>query len=164
MAGTPELTLKPGDAAPSFETVAHDGSRVALKDLKGKYVVLYFYPRDSTPGCTVEACAFRDQHSALQQRGAVVLGASGDSAASHGKFVARFNLPFPLLVDGDHAILTAYGAWGEKVFMGRKHMGVYRVTFLIGPDGRIKHVWPKVKPETHAAEVLAALDAAQAGA
>lgn len=146
-----------GDAAPAFTATATDGSTIRLADLKGKSVVLYFYPRDDTPGCTREACAFRDAYAQFQRKGAVVLGVSADTVKSHGKFAAKFKLPFPLLADEDKAIVQAYGVWGEKSFMGRKFMGIRRMTFLIGPDGRIKAVWPKVKPEEHAAEVLAAL-------
>lgn len=157
MAKEPKLTLKPGDPAPEFAVAATDGSVVRLKDLRGKFVVLYFYPKDDTPGCTREACGFRDVYHQLQKKGAVVLGVSVDPVKSHKKFTDKFQLPFLLLADEDKALVTAYGVWGEKVFMGRKYLGVHRVTFLIGPDGRIRQVWPKVKPEEHPAEVLAAL-------
>lgn len=153
----PALTLKPGDQAPAFTAITTDGSTLKLADLKGRSVVLYFYPRDDTPGCTKEACAFRDAWAQFQRKGAVVLGVSTDPVKSHQKFTEKFNLPFPLLADEDKAIVQAYGVWGEKTFMGRKFEGTHRVTFLIGPDGKIRHVWPKVKPEEHAAEVLAAL-------
>jgi len=119
--------------------------------------VLYFYPKDDTPGCTKEACGFRDQHAAFQKKGAVVLGVSTDPVKSHRKFTDKFSLPFPLLADEDRKLVTAYGVWGEKVFMGRKYMGTFRVTFHIGPDGRIRNIWKTVKPEEHPAEVLAAL-------
>src|SRR5439155_1406966 len=118
---------------------------------------LYFYPKDDTPGCTKEACAFRDHFSDFKQKGAVVLGISTDAVKSHDKFVAKFKLPFTLLADDDKQIVQAYGVWGQKSFMGRKYMGTHRVTFLIGPDGRIRRVWPKVKPEEHADEGLAEL-------
>ncbi|MBL9175946.1 MAG: thioredoxin-dependent thiol peroxidase [Verrucomicrobiales bacterium] len=157
MAKEPELSLKVGDAAPEFAVTATDGSVVRLKDFRGKSVVLYFYPKDDTPGCTREACGFRDIYQQIQKKGAVVLGVSVDPVKSHKKFTEKFQLPFPLLADEDKALVTAYGVWGEKVFMGRKYLGVYRVTFLIGSDGRIRQVWPKVKPEEHPAEVLAAL-------
>lgn len=157
MAKEVKLALKPGDVAPAFSATTTDGSAVSLRELLGRDVVLYFYPRDNTPGCNKEACGFRDAHDGFRRRGAVVLGVSGDSQESHRKFTAKFGLPFPLLVDADHAIATAYGAWGEKSFMGRRFMGIHRVTFHIGPDGRVAHVWPKVEPEAHAAEVLAAL-------
>lgn len=153
----PEITLKPGDKAPAFTATATDGSTIRLADLKGKSVILYFYPRDDTPGCTKEACAFRDIYQEITARGAVVLGVSVDPVKSHVKFTEKFSLPFPLLADEDKKIVQSYGVWGEKVFMGRKYLGIHRVTFLIGPDGRIKSIWPTVKPEQHAAEVLAAL-------
>ncbi len=157
MAKAPTLTLQPGDPAPDFTATATDGSTVTLASLRGRHVVLYFYPKDDTPGCTREACAFRDVHDAFGKRGAVVLGVSVDPVRAHQKFTAKYRLPFPLLADEDRKIVTAYGVWGEKVFMGRRYEGTHRVTFHIGPDGRIAHVWPQVKPETHAAEVLAAL-------
>jgi peroxiredoxin Q/BCP len=157
MAKPIELKLKVGDPAPEFSAFVSGGRKVALSDYRGKYVVLYFYPRDATPGCTREACSFRDAFAALKDKGAVVLGVSTDSVASHDKFAAKQELPFPLLADEDKAIVQAYGAWGPKTFMGRKFNGVHRVTFLIGPDGRIKQIWPAVKPEAHAAEVLAAI-------
>lgn len=122
-------------------------------------MILYFYPRDDTPGCTKEACAFRDEFATFRKRGAVVLGVSIDSVKSHGKFAEKFGLPFPLLADEDKSIVQAYGVWGQKSFMGRKYMGTHRVTFLIGPDGKIKQIWPEVKPQEHAKEVLAALTA-----
>jgi thioredoxin-dependent peroxiredoxin len=148
-----------GDAAPSFELKDQQGRSVKLADLAGKSVVLYFYPKDDTPGCTVEACNFRDEHSALEKAGAVVLGVSPDDEKSHRRFTEKFNLPFPLLVDEGHRTAEAYGVWGEKQFAGRTYMGVTRATFLIGPDGRIARVWPKVKVEGHVNEVLEALGA-----
>ena len=156
MSKTIELKLKEGDVAPAFTAATNGGGQVSLADFKGKHVVLYFYPRDNTPGCTLEACAFRDEFSALKAKGAVVFGVSVDSVKSHDKFVAKYKLPFLLLADEDKTIVQAYGVWGEKRFMGRKFMGTNRVTFLIGPDGRIKRIWTEVKPKTHAAEVLAA--------
>ena len=149
--------LKEGDAAPDFSAAASGGGKLSLADFKGKNVILYFYPKDDTPGCTKEACAFRDAFSEFQKQGAVLLGVSPDSPASHDKFVEKFKLPFPLLADEDKKIVNAYGVWGDKSFMGRVYQGTRRVTFLIGGDGRIKKIWPKVKPEEHAAEVLAAL-------
>ncbi|WP_226994146.1 thioredoxin-dependent thiol peroxidase [Myxococcus hansupus] len=146
-----------GDQAPAFQVPDQDGNTVTLARFAGRSVVLYFYPKDNTPGCTVEACDFRDEHSALEAAGAVVLGVSTDSTASHQKFAAKFNLPFPLLADVDHALSEAYGVWGEKSLYGRKFLGITRATFLIGPDGRVKQVWPKVKVIGHVAEVLAAL-------
>jgi len=157
MAKAMELKLKEGDIAPKFTVATSGGGKISLDDYQGQNVVLYFYPRDDTPGCTKEACAFRDEFAQFKRQGAAVFGVSPDSAKSHDKFIEKFKLPFPLLADEDKKIVTAYGVWGEKSFMGRKYLGVYRVTFLIGPDGRIKKVWPKVKPEAHVAEVLAAL-------
>jgi peroxiredoxin Q/BCP len=152
-----ELKLKEGDAAPAFKATTNGGGEVSLSEFKGKQVVLYFYPKDDTPGCTKEACAFRDHFAEFGKQGAVVLGVSVDPVKSHDKFAGKFKLPFTLVSDEDKRIVQAYGVWGEKQFMGRKYMGTNRVTFLIGPDGRIKKIWPKVKPEEHAEEVLAAL-------
>lgn len=140
--------------APDFTLKDQDGQPVSLRDLRGKWVVLYFYPKDDTPGCTKEACSFRDNHSALQERGAIVLGVSGDTEASHRKFADKYELPFPLLVDADHEVARAYGAWGTKSMYGRSYEGVIRSTFVIGPDGRIAKVWPKVKPAEHGQEVV----------
>lgn len=153
----PTLILKEGDPAPPFTAATSGGGQVSLKDFKGKSVILYFYPKDDTPGCTKEACAFRDEFAAFKKRGAVILGVSVDPVKAHDRFIKKFSLPFTLLSDEDHRIVEAYGVWGEKVFMGRKYQGTHRVTFLIGPDGRIRKIWPKVKPEEHAQEVLAAL-------
>jgi len=158
MSKAPELELKEGDDAPEFTALTNGGSEVSLADFKGKNVVLYFYPKDDTPGCTKEACAFRDHFGQLQRKGGVVLGVSVDSVKSHDKFVKKFELPFTLVSDEDKKIVQAYGVWGEKSFMGRKFLGTHRVTFLIGPDGRIKKIWPRVKPEDHIEEVLAAFE------
>jgi len=130
---------------------------VSLKDFKGKTVVLYFYPKDDTSGCTTEACGFRDSWRAVEAAGAVVLGVSPDGPASHQKFRKKYELPFPLLADEDHAVAEAYGAWGEKSMYGRKYFGVLRTTYVIDPAGRIARVFEKVKPRGHAAEVLAAI-------
>ncbi len=157
MAKELELKLKEGDPAPDFTVLTNGGGQVSLADFRGKNVILYFYPRDNTPGCTTEACGFRDQFAAFKKKGAVVLGVSTDPVKSHDKFVEKFTLPFTLLADEDKKIVQAYGVWGEKSFMGRKFMGTNRVTFLIGPDGNIKKIWPTVKPAEHPAEVLAAL-------
>jgi peroxiredoxin Q/BCP len=146
-----------GSKAPDFQLADHSGRTVSLSQLAGKNVVLYFYPKDDTPGCTVEACNFRDEHSALEKAGAVVLGVSPDDAKRHQKFVTKYNLPFPLLVDTDHKVAETYGAWGEKSNYGRKFMGIIRSTFLIDPQGKVKRVWPKVKVNGHVDEVLAAL-------
>jgi peroxiredoxin Q/BCP len=157
MPSEPKLTLKEGDKAPAFTANTNGGGKISLADFKGQNVILYFYPKDDTPGCTKEACSFRDNFAELKKRGAVVLGVSTDPVKSHDKFTEKFKLPFTLLADEDKKIVEAYGVWGEKMFMGRKYMGTHRVTFLIGGDGKIKKIWPKVKPEEHVAEVLAAL-------
>ena len=150
-------TIKVGAKAPSFSLEDQDGKTVKLADHAGKSVVLYFYPKDNTSGCTAEACAFRDDYAKLKKAGAVLLGVSPDSGSSHQKFIAKYSLPFPLLVDADHAVAEKYGAWGEKSLYGRKYFGIIRSTFLIGPDGKLKHVWPKVKVAGHSDEVLEAL-------
>lgn len=157
MAKKVELGLKVGDVAPEFAVPATDGAVVSLSELRGKHVILYFYPKDDTPGCTKEACAFRDAYARFKKKGAVVLGASVDPVKAHVKFTDKFSLPFPLLSDEKKELVQAYGVWGEKVFMGRKYLGIHRVTFHIGPDGRIAHIWTEVKPEEHAEEVLAVL-------
>ncbi|NOJ95652.1 thioredoxin-dependent thiol peroxidase [Corallococcus coralloides] len=146
-----------GDKAPGFSLPDQSGATVSLSQFKGRHVVLYFYPKDATPGCTTEACDFRDEHSALVKAGAVVLGVSPDSVASHQKFATKQGLPFSLLADPDHALADAYGVWGEKSLYGRKFMGLIRATFLIGPDAKVVRVWPKVKVAGHVAEVLATL-------
>ncbi|HEY7681325.1 MAG TPA: thioredoxin-dependent thiol peroxidase [Gemmatimonadales bacterium] len=151
--------LKPGDPAPPFTLPSDGGGTIALKDLRGKKVVLYFYPKDDTSGCTVEACEFRDSWAQVQASGAVVLGVSPDGLASHQKFKQKHQLPFPLLADEDHAVAERYGAWGEKSMYGRKYRGILRTTFIIDEHGRIAKVFPKVKPRGHAAEVLAGLQA-----
>src|SRR6266568_2120239 len=156
MAKELKLKLKEGDMAPEFSAATNGGGKVSLAGLKGKNVVLYFYPRDDTPGCTKEACAFRDRFADFKQAGAVVLGVSTDPVKSHDKFAAKYKLPFTLLADEDRKIVEAYGVWGEKSFMGRKYLGTHRVTFLIDPEGKIKRIWSGVKPAEHAAEVLAA--------
>jgi peroxiredoxin Q/BCP len=157
MAKEIELKLKEGDKAPAFTVATNGGGTVSLSDFAGKHVILYFYPKDDTPGCTKEACAFRDGFADFKKKGAVILGVSPDSVKKHDKFIEKFKLPFTLLADEEKKIVNDYGVWGEKTFMGRKYMGTFRVTFLIGPDGKIKKIWPNVKPEEHAAEVLAAL-------
>lgn len=159
MAKSVALSLRPGDPVPPFSALVTDGSRIDSQDLLGKPVVIYFYPRDDTPGCTKEACGFRDQYADIQKAGAVVLGVSADTLKSHVKFTDKHQLPFPLISDPEAVVANSFGAWGEKVFMGRKYQGMHRVTFLIGRNGRIARIWDSVKPETHAAEVLEALKA-----
>lgn len=156
-AKAPELELKTGDVAPDFSAVTTDGSRIELSRLRGKHVVLYFYPKDDTPGCTKEACGFRDAFPDFTAAGAVVLGVSTDPVRSHVRFTEKFRLPFPLIADEDRSVVNAYGAWGEKTFMGRRYQGTFRITYHIGPDGLIRNIWPQVKPELHAAEVLKAI-------
>ena len=153
--------IKTGEPAPPFSLTDGKGERVALKDLAGKHVVLYFYPKDDTPGCTKEACRFRDSWEDLQKLGAVVLGVSPDSAESHARFAEKYRLPFSLLSDPDKQVMQAYDAWGEKTSYGRKTTGVIRSTVWIGPDGRVLRHWPRVADaETHPDEVLAALKGA----
>ena len=149
---------KEGSVAPNFAAKDANGETVRLKDLRGQKVVLYFYPKDDTPGCTKEACSFRDAFAAFKKRDIKVLGVSVDSEASHKKFAAKYKLPFTLLADPDHAIADAYGVYGEKKFMGRTYMGVKRITFLIDEKGKVKKVFEKVKPEEHARDVLEAFE------
>ncbi len=148
--------LKAGSAAPAFNTTDADGKTVRLKDFRGQKVVLYFYPKDDTPGCTKEACSFRDAFADFKKQGIKVLGISPDNEKSHTKFALKFDLPFTLLTDKEHAIADAYDSYGEKKFMGRTYMGVFRKTFLIDEKGKVKRIFDKVKPDEHAGEVLAA--------
>jgi peroxiredoxin Q/BCP len=148
-----------GSAAPDFDLAADGGERVKLSDLAGKPVVLYFYPKDDTSGCTTQACGVRDAFGEFLQRGAVVLGVSPDDVGSHDRFKAKYELPFTLLADPDHAVAEAYGAWGEKKNYGKTYFGIIRSTFVIAPDGTVAKAFPRVDPKTHADKVLAALDA-----
>jgi peroxiredoxin Q/BCP len=149
---------KEGSVAPNFAAKDANDETVRLKDLRGQKVVLYFYPKDDTPGCTKEACSFRDAFADFKKRDIKVLGVSVDSEASHKKFAAKYKLPFTLLADPDHSIADAYGVYGEKKFMGRTYMGVKRITFLIDEKGKVKKVFEKVKPEEHAQDVLDAFE------
>ena len=149
--------LKEGDKAPAFTLNDHDGNPVSLSDFEGKKVVVYFYPKDDTPGCTTQACDFRDALPRFDTDGAVVLGVSPDSAASHARFRKKFDLNFPLLADEDHAVSTAYGVWKEKSMYGRTYMGIERSTFLIDEEGVVAEVWRKVRAKGHADLVAAAL-------
>ncbi|HVP30737.1 MAG TPA: thioredoxin-dependent thiol peroxidase [Myxococcota bacterium] len=152
------MALEEGKAAPAFALANDAGGKVSLGDFAGKHVVLYFYPKDDTPGCTKEACGFRDAWKELQKLGVVVLGVSADSPESHQKFKAKYKLPFPLLSDPDRKVMTKYGAYGEKVLYGKKTVGVIRSTVWIGPDGKVRKHWKKVpKAETHPEQVLAQL-------
>lgn len=143
-----------GDAAPGFSLPDQDGNTLTLSQFAGKNVVLYFYPKDDTPGCTTEACSFRDAWQEMQQQGIVVLGISRDTIKSHQKFANKYGLPFTLLSDEDGTVAQQYGVWVEKSMYGRKYMGVARTTFYIRPNGIIGHVWERVKPEGHAQKVL----------
>ena len=149
--------LSVGDAAPNFRTTDQDGNAVSLRDFRGRKVVLYFYPKDDTPGCTKEACSFRDGWAQFRKRKVAVLGVSVDDAKSHKKFAEKFSLPFTLLADPEKEIVQDYGVWGEKSMYGRKYMGTNRVTYLIDEKGKIAAVWPKVKPDGHAEEILEAI-------
>jgi len=156
------MAIQEGKAAPAFTLADAQGKKVSLGDLAGKDVVLYFYPKDDTPGCTKEACGFRDRWDALRKLGVVVLGVSGDDAASHQKFIGKYKLPFSLLSDPGHKMMEKYGAYGEKMMYGKKVTGVIRSTVWIGPDGKVKKHWAKVaKAETHPEQVLEALKSAK---
>ncbi len=151
------MSLQIGDLAPDFYLPDAQGNLVKLSDFRGRRVVLYFYPRDNTPGCTKEACAFRDNYAEYQARDIVVLGISCDSAASHQKFINKHQLPFPLLCDPEAKVATAYESYGPKKFMGKDLVGVYRSTFAIAPDGTLEKIYRKIKPEAHPREILADL-------
>jgi peroxiredoxin Q/BCP len=149
--------VEEGKPAPDFELTSDSGETVKLSDLRGKQVVLYFYPKDDTPGCTAQACGIRDVYGEFEREGAVVLGVSPDDEQSHVKFKEKYELPFTLLADDDHEVSERYGVWGEKSYMGRTYMGVDRSTFVIAADGTVKRVMRKVKPDTHADDVLQTL-------
>jgi thioredoxin-dependent peroxiredoxin len=151
------MMLQPNTLAPDFSLPDENGTVRKLSEFRGKPVVLYFYPKDDTPGCTTEACGFRDQYQEYTDAGVTVLGVSPDSSSSHSKFKSKYNLQFTLLADEDHKICDLYGVWGRKKAMGREYDGVFRTTFLIGPDGTILKVFESVKPDGHSAEILAAL-------
>jgi peroxiredoxin Q/BCP len=146
-----------GQEAPDFELTSDTGETVKLSGLRGKPVVLYFYPKDDTPGCTTQACGIRDAYGEFERAGAVVLGVSPDDERSHVKFRSKYELPFTLLADTEHAVAERYGVWGEKKYMGKKYMGISRSTFVIDEDGKVKKIFEKVTPATHADDVLAAL-------
>jgi thioredoxin-dependent peroxiredoxin len=156
------MMLEVGQMAPDFSLLDHEGTRRSLSDVRGQWVVLYFYPRDDTSGCTKEACGFRDDLPRFEGLNASVWGVSADDERSHQKFASKFDLNFPLLVDPDKSMITAYGAWVEKSMYGKTYMGVPRITYLIDPEGRIAKVWPKVTPEEHPREVAVALAELQA--
>jgi peroxiredoxin Q/BCP len=146
-----------GKSAPDFELASDTGERVRLSDLRGRPVVLYFYPRDDTPGCTAQACSFRDAYAEFEERGVTILGVSPDTEAAHVKFKQKYGLPFTLLADPDHEVAELYGVWVEKTMYGKKSMGIKRSTFVIDSDGNVAKAMPSVKPEGHADTVLAAL-------
>jgi peroxiredoxin Q/BCP len=149
--------IEEGSPAPDFELTSDSGETVKLSSLRGKPVVLYFYPKDDTPGCTTQACGIRDAYGEFERAGALVLGVSPDGERSHVKFRQKYDLPFPLLADTEHDVAERYGVWGEKKFMGRTYLGVKRWTFVIDEDGNVKKIFPDVKPAEHADNVLAAL-------
>ena len=153
------MPIEANQPAPDFNLPDETGVEHTLSQYRGKPVILYFYPKDDTPGCTVEACNFRDDYSAYEQADVTILGISPDSPKSHAKFKKKFNLPFSLLADEDHSVHELYGTWGLKKMMGREYMGVLRTTFVVGPDGNIIKVFENVKPADHSKEVLAALTA-----
>ena len=151
------MPILAGISAPDFILIDDTGATRRLSDYRGQTIVLYFYPKDDTPGCTTEACNFRDDYSAYVEAGVTILGVSPDQPKSHAKFKQKYELPFPLLADEQHAVCEAYEVWGKKKFMGREYMGVARTTFVVAPDGKIKKVFSDVKPAGHSAEVLAAV-------
>jgi peroxiredoxin Q/BCP len=146
--------IEEGKPAPDFTLTSDAGEPITLSSLKGRQIVLYFYPKDDTTGCTTQACAIRDAYGEFEQAGAVVLGVSPDDEASHVKFRKKYDLPFTLLADTDHQVAELYGAWGEKKYMGRTYLGVFRSTFVIAEDGTVKRIMRNVKPDTHADKVL----------
>src|SRR5258706_12584644 len=150
--------VKEGQAAPAFKLQDDEGNWVSLSDFRGEHVVLYFYPKDDTPGCTAEACSFRDANREMQKRGVVVLRVSADSIESHQKFADKYDLPYPLLADTDTTVSHLYGVWKEKNMYGKTYMGINRETFLIDKDGIVRKVWPKVKAAEHAQEVLETIE------
>lgn len=151
------MNVEVNQSAPAFSLADETEKIRTLEEFAGRPLVLYFYPKDDTPGCTKEACSFRDDYHVYEEAGVTILGVSPDSPKSHAKFKEKFNLPFSLLADVDHTLADAYGVWGRKKFMGREYDGIFRSTFLIAPDGKIRKIFPDVKPEGHSAEVLAAL-------
>jgi peroxiredoxin Q/BCP len=155
--GEATMPIEKGLAAPEFSLQDDEGKTRTLSEFKGRRIVLYFYPKDDTPGCTTEACNFRDDYSGYVEAGITILGVSPDSVKSHEKFKKKFALPFPLLADVDHNAAEAYGVWGRKKFMGKEYMGVFRTTFIIDEKGRIAHVFEDVKPADHSKEILSLL-------
>ncbi len=148
------MKLSKGDQAPDFTSTDQDGNPIKLSNFRGKKIILYFYPKDNTPGCTAESCNLRDNYQELQKQGYVVLGVSSDSEKSHKKFIEKYELPFPLIADTDKSVHEAYGTWGEKSMYGRKYMGTFRTTFVIDENGKISEVIEKVKTNDHTAQIL----------
>lgn len=153
------MVLSAGQQAPEFELLDNEENIHKLSDYRGQTIVVYFYPKDDTPGCTKEACSFRDAYADFKQAGVEILGISPDSEKSHSRFIQKYELPFTLLSDPDHKVCEAFGVWGLKKYMGREYEGVHRTTFIIGPDGHIKRVFENVKPADHSQEVLAEVQA-----
>lgn len=153
------MVLSVGQEAPEFELLDNEGNLHKLSDYRGQTIVVYFYPKDDTPGCTKEACSFRDAYADYKQAGVEIIGISPDSEKSHSRFIQKYELPFTLLSDPDHKVCEAFGVWGLKKYMGREYEGVFRTTFIIGPDGIIKRVFENVKPADHSQEVLAEVQA-----
>jgi thioredoxin-dependent peroxiredoxin len=149
------MKLKAGDIAPLFEALDQFGNNISLKDFAGSKVILYFYPKDDTPGCTAEACSLRDSNSLLLEKGFKIIGVSADNIKSHVKFTEKYSLPFPLIADTDKKIIQDYGAWGRKKFLGREFDGILRTTFVIGEDGHILKIFEKINTKDHAAQILA---------
>lgn len=152
------MAIEVGEKAPTFSLKNTEGKTVKLSDYKGKKVVLFFYPKDMTPGCTKEACGFRDDYAQLKKRDVEIIGVSADDQSSHEKFTEKYSLPFTLLSDSDHEVMTKYGAWGEKNMYGKKVIGVIRSTVVIDEEGRIIHIFKRVKTDTHSQDVLKVLD------
>jgi thioredoxin-dependent peroxiredoxin len=153
--------LKEGSKAPTFTALDQNGTEHTLSQYKGSWLMLYFYPKDDTPGCTKEACSIRDSWQEFNDKGITVLGVSADTVAKHKKFADKYDLPFPLLADEDKTIIRAYKAWGMKKMYGREYEGIFRITYLISPDGKIAKTYPKVKPDIHADEILRDIDLLQ---
>jgi len=151
------MSLKVGDKAPDFSLRDQNGNSVSLEGYLGKKVIVFFYPKDDTPGCTVEVCNFRDDFELYEEKNAVLIGISKDGEESHKKFISKFNLPFKLLCDEDHAVAEAYGAWGEKSMYGRKYMGIVRTTVVVDAGGNVEQIYEKVKPKDHSKELLGVL-------
>jgi peroxiredoxin Q/BCP len=152
------MNLKEGDKAPSINAADQFGNKVSLEDFRGSKVILYFYPKDDTPGCTAEACSLRDNNSILLEKGFKIIGVSADSAKSHIKFTEKYNLPFPLIPDTEKQVIQDYGVWGRKKFMGREYDGIIRTTFVIGEDGTILRIFDKVDTKDHADQILAEIN------